>query len=1179
MHSLKPPDSKLTGYKTKMTKTLRIALVSTFLFTLLIVLLAANGPVPNPQEAARLNNIGVAYMNQQLFEKAVKKFEEAAANDPALEVAVVNRGVALFNLQRGDEAKALLEKIVHNNPKNAYAWYSLGLYYKNTTDAGLAVAAFRRVAEIDADDADNWYYLGSTYAQLKQFPEAIDAFEHALKLDPRHASAQFGLALAYQQSGQADPAHEAMKRFQYITQNKLGAPISLSYGEQGKYSRAEDSPLAVEKVPAQIPVKFVDVTAQARIMTIPSSVGSATMEDGHVERHLAESIVGTGACFLDYDGDGRVDIFVTDDGPQGGFGLYRNLVNGKFEDITKAAGLDPSLHGIGCTAGDYDNDGATDLVVSFRHRIMLLHNEKNGTFKEVTEAAGIKADGLNVGVTFIDYDHDGDLDLYVSRASFRALAGDEPEWEDQVWRNNGNGTFTDVGRETGLSTGGFHTAAVGTDYNNDRAIDVVVTGKAPTIFDNPREGRFPARQPWNGPKPEDTLGVAVLDFNHDGGMDLAFTHIFAPGLTLWQNNQGKNFEQVKLPETDWVRAYGVAAIDYDNDGWVDLVAVGETKDGKGEIRMFRNLGPDGWKDVTADVGLDKIQLKGPRAIIVGDYENDGASDLLITQNHGPAVLLHNEGGNKNNSLRLALKGLNDNKSAIGTKVEVFSDGLRQKFEVYGSSGYLGQNSPYLTIGLGQAKVADVVRLLWPTGVLQDEIEVAANKQQNIEELDRRGSSCPTLFAWDGHEYQLVGDMLGAGVVGHWIAADNGNVERNIARPTEAIKIERAALREKNGKLSFRFMEPLEESVYLDQVQLLAVDHPDVLDVFPNEYFASNPPYPPFKVVFSDKNDARPPAGAWDEHGHNVLPALLAHRYLGDFKVLSFQGFTEPHSLELDLGEPYRGGPLWLLLHGEVEYFSATSMYAADQAHLRPFAPYVEAQVTESDGKAKWVRVVDDMGFPAGGPRTMTADLTGKLPPGTKRIRITTNLQIYWDNILISRTSQDQIHDQSARLTPLPLVHADLNFHGFPLKIEDQPPGNVKYIYEKTSATGPYTRPAGAYTRYGDVRSLLDAVDDKFVVFGSGDEVALDFDQAKLPALPRGWVRDYFFIANGYEKDMDFYAYRGDTVDPLPFRDMETYPYPGKSFPSDAEHLNYVLEYNTRFMSGNESAGYSFQYQK
>ena len=408
---------------------------------------------------------------------------------------------------------------------------------------------------------------------------------------------------------------------------------------------------------------------------------------------------------------------------------------------------------------------------------------------------------------------------------------------------------------------------------------------------------------------------------------------------------------------------------------------------------------------------------------------------------------------------------------------------------------------------------------------------------------------------------------------------SSRVVRNIARPTEAIKLDRSSLREKDGKLSFRFMEPLEESVYLDQVKLLAVDHPANVNVDPNEYFASNPPYPPFKVVFSNNNneDTRSPAGAWDEHGHNVLPDLLAHRFFGDFKTLPFLGFAEPHTLELDLGEAYNGGPLWLLMHGEIEYFSATSMYAADQAHLRPFAPYVEAQVADSsprkNGAGKWLRVADDIGFPAGGARTMTADLTGKLPVGTRRIRITTNLQIYWDNILISRTGQDQ----TARLTCVPLARADLGFHGFPLKIEDQPPGNVKYIYEKTSATGPYTRPAGAYTRYGDVRPLLESIDDKFAVFGSGDEIALDFDPATLPALPRGWVRDYFFIANGYEKDMDFYAYRGDTVDPLPFRDMRAYPYPGQSFPSDADHLNYLLEYNTRFMSGNEAGGYSFQY--
>jgi len=1114
-------------------------------------------------EAARINNLGAAYMNQQLFEKALKAFEQAATLDPKFQIATMNQGIALLNLGRVDVARKFLEQAVKENPRDSHAWYNLGMLEKNSANSA-AADAFRHVTEIDPNDADTWYFLGASYAQNKQYPEAIDAFQHALKLNPLHASAEFGLSRAYQQSADLAHAREHLTRFQYITQNKLGSPISLAYGEQGKYSLAEESPEMVQKVPQELQVRFVDVTEQAGLKRKPSTT---TAKD------LA-SYLGPGACFLDYDADGRIDLFLPDNGKEGGMSLYHNVGNGKFVDVTREAGLDPTLHGIGCTAGDYDNDGFTDLAVTTKDRVLLLHNEKKGIFTNVTETAGIKNRGFNVGVTLVDYDHDGDLDLYVLR--YREGPGFDPRiettgWagslstENAMWRNNGNATFTDVTSTTGLGRSLPSLAAIGTDYNNDRAIDLVVANGIfrPTLFENRREGEFAMPEIWPKEMAGGERGIAVLDFNHDGWMDLAFTHSGAPAVTLWRNKDSKSFEQVTLPATNWVRAWGIAAIDYDNDGWVDLAAVGETKDGKGEVRLFRNLGPDGFKDVTADVGLDKIQLKDPRAIITGDYDGDGATDLLITQNHGPAVLLRNEGGNKNHWLRLNLKGLADNKSAIGTKVEVFAGGNRQKFEIYGSNGYLGQNSPYLTVGLGQSTQADVVRMLWPTGVLQDEVEVAADREQKYMEIDRRGSSCPTLFVWDGERYKFVADMLGAGVVGHWV----GPGQRDIPRPTEYIKIDRNTIREKDGKLSFRFMEPLEEAVYLDQVKLLAVDHSADLDVYPNEYFASNPPYPNFKVVSS--RNARPPAGAWDEHRHNMLPDLQAHHYFGDFVLLPFAGFTKLHTLELDLGEPYQRGPLWLLLHGEVEYFSANSMYAADQAGVHAIAPYVEAK----NAAGKWIKVIDDIGFPAGGPRTMTADLTGKLPPGTQRIRISTNLQIYWNNILIDRTPQDQ----EVRLSSIPLAHADLRFHGFPLKIEGNPPGNVMYVYEKASPTGPYTRPAGSYTRYGDVVPLLTSLDDKLVVFGSGDEVALDFDPSKLPALPKGWVRDYFFDANGYEKDMDFYAYDFTNVDPLPFTSMNMYP-SDKSFPLDDAHLDYLLEYNTRYMSGHESPGFRFNYQ-
>lgn len=1136
-----------------------------------------NAPAEPVVEAARLNNLGVAYMNQQLFEKALKSFEAAAKLDPKLPQARLNQGIALLNLQRIDPARDILLEAARTDPKDAHTWYNLGLLYKNNGESEKAAEAFHKVTEIDPNDADAWYFLGAVLAQARQFSEAIKAFETALKLNPLHASAEFGLARAYQQSGDLSQGRQHLARFQYVTQNKLGAPMSLAYGEQGQYSRAEESSAAVEKAPPAIAVRFVDVTAKSgiRSKTTPRAPESKLSD-----------FLGPGACFFDYDGDGKPDLFLPDNGPAGGMGLYHNLGAGRFEDVTRKAGFDPALHAISCTAGDYDNDGAVDLAVGIGDGLMLLHNDRNGTFRNVSEAAGIpkvRADlsPLALGITFVDYDHDGDIDLFVPR--FLNVAAPKPgEYFElggqgspgnKLLRNNGNGTFSDVTRELDLFGAEPDIAAANTDYNNDRAVDLVVTGwtQRTVIYENPREGKFPQRQPWPVPMAgqanqnpgSHAAGVIALDFNHDGWMDLAFTHWGPPGLTLWRNKEGKSFEPVELPKVNWFRGWGLAALDYDNDGWIDLVALGETSDGKGEVRLFRNLGPEGFKDVTADVGLDKIQLKDPRAIVTADFDGDGATDLLITQNHGPAILLRNEGGNKNHWLRLSLKGLNDNKSAVGTKVEVFAGANRQKWEVYGSSGYLGQNSLDLLVGLGRATQADIVRMLWPTGVLQDEIEVAGNRTQNYVEIDRRGSSCPTLFVWDGRHYELVGDMIGAGVIGHWVAPG----QRNIPRPIEYIKVDRNVLRERDGKLSFRLMEPMEEVVYLDQVRLLAVDHPKDFDVYPNEYFASNPPYPEFKVIAS--RNARPPAGVWDEHGHNLLPDLLAHRYVGDFELLPFKGFTRPHSLTLDLGEPYRGGPLHLLLHGEIEYFTATGMYAADQGGIQGVAPYVEAE----DARGNWIRVIEDMGFPAGLPRTMTADLSGKLPVGTRRIRITTNLQIYWDSILVDRTSQNL----AVRLTPVPLARGDLGFHGYPRQIEAQPPGNVTYVYEQVSATGPYARQSGAYTRYGDVRALLAGADDRFVVFGSGEEVALEFDPSSLPPLPQGWARDYFFMANGYEKDMDFYAAEGDRVEPLPFHAMGVYPYAGKSYPLDDGHVGYLLEYNTRHVSGKEPRGYAYKF--
>ena len=1106
----------------------------------------------NAVEAYRFNTLGVAHMNQQRPADAQKYFDQALEADPKFAVARLNLGVSLLGQQKLDAARAALEEATKQLPNDPYAWYNLGLAYKDTGEAEKGIAAFQRVTEIKPNEADAHYFVGYLNSQIQKYDEAIAAFQKGLALNPVHASAEFGLARALQRKGDSAAAREHLARFQKITSEHLGTPFGAGYGDQGKFSTAELPLSTAADVPPAIPVHF---TPEA---------------DPFVSRSGGNAVAvgaSTGTCFFDFDGDGRPDLFLVSGTADGASHLLRNLGNGRFGDVTKDGGIKLVGAGLGCAAGDFDNDGKTDLAVCLSDGVRLLHNNGEGKFEDVTEAAGIRKEKGCVGVTFVDFDHDGDLDLYVTMAADSSADGTKAH--NLLWRNNGNSTFTDVSAETALGVAATGAGVVTTDFNNDRAIDFVLAGGAAgaSILLNPREGKFAplAGIDFAKEKLPPAVGVVAFDFDKDGWMDLAFTHSGAPGISLWRNVEGKRLERVALPDFGWQKGWGIAAVDYDNDGWLDLVAAGESSNGA-ELRLLRNLGSKGWGDVTKSVGLDSVKLNQPRAIAVADIDGNGDADLVVTQLGGAPTVLRNEGGNQHAWMSIDLKALNDNKSGIGTKVELYAGTLYQKWELAGASGYLGQNAAPILAGLGAETSAEVVRLLWPTGVPQDEIKLAAKKTQAITELDRRGSSCPILFSWNGREYEFIADMIGPGVVGHWIAPG----KRDVPDPDEYLKVSTRSVKARNGLLSFRFLEPMEETVYLDQVRLLAIDHPSAYEVFPNERFVSAPPFPEFRVVASQ--NAHTPVGAWDDHGHDMLSLIQKtdRKYVTDFEDLPYMGFAKLHWLELDLGVWDAQKPLRLIMDGYTDYFTATSMYAADQAGVKVIAPYLEAQ----DAQGKWVRVVEDMGFPAGLERTMVADLSGKLMPGTRRIRIVTNLKIYWDAIRIDQT----LDPQEVRVSEVPLAKAALEFLGYPREIRLQPASDTAYSYAHRSMSGPYARAAGNYTRYGDVYDLLRASDDRFAVFGSGEGLKLDFDPKGLPELPAGWVRDYFFYADGFEKDLDFYAADAFTVEPLPKHSTLPYPYPeGKDYPGDADHLNYQLEYNTRTRSGRMPPSLRYQY--
>ena len=1115
-------------------------------------------PQRNSAEAYRLNTLGVAYMNQQRPADAQKYFERALAADNTFEVARLNLGIAQLAQQKLEPARTALAVAAAKLPDDPYAWYNLGLTYKDLGDAEKGVEAFTHVTQI-ANEADPWYFVGYLDSQLQQYDKAIVAFQKALALFPYHASAEFGLARAYQRSGNADAAKEHLAKFQKMVADHLGTPFGAAYGDQGRLSLAELPRSTMQNAPAAIPVRYT----QQPTSSFVTSGASNSVAVGP----------SNGVCFFDYDSDGKPDLFLVSGDAAGTSHLLHNTGNGKFEDVTAPTGLAIPGSGFGCAAGDFDNDGHSDLAVCFADGVRLFHNNGSGHFDDVTETVGIRRKPGCVGLTWVDYDHDGDLDLYVTMQPSAADSA-SAKIHNELWRNNGNSTFTDVSAETALGFDATGAGVVTTDFNNDRAIDFVVAGGSDgaSILLNPREGKFAALPAIDFKKENlpPAVGVVAFDFNKDGWMDLAFTHAGAPGISLWRNVDGKRLERVALSDFGWQRGWGISALDYDDDGWLDLIAVGESSSG-GQIRLLRNLGTKGWEDATKQTHLDAVKLTQPRAIATADLAGNGSPDVVVTQLGGPPVILKNEGANQHNWMNVDLKALADNKSGIGTKVEIYAGALYQKWEVQGASGYLGQNAPTILAGLAEEKNAEVVRLLWPTGVPQDEINLSARKIQSIGELDRRGSSCPILFAWNGKDYEFIADMIGPGVVGHWVGAGaDGVAERDVPDPDEYLKVSASSVRPLHGMLSFRFMEPMEETVYLDQLRLVAVDHPANYEVFPNERFVSNPPFPEFRVIAS--RDAHPPVGAWDDGGNDVL-SLISRRdrkYVTEFASLPFAGFAQLHWLELDLGAWDATKPLRLLMDGYTDYFTATSMYAADQAGVKVIAPYVEVL----DAQGKWDRVVEDLGFPAGLERTMVADLTGKIPLGTRRIRIVTNLKIYWDAIRVDQTPGAK----EIRAAEVPLAKASLEFFGYPKEIRLNPASDTVYSFKNRSMTGPYARAAGNYTRYGDVLDLLSRVDDRFAVFGSGEGVAVDFDPRNLPALPSGWQRDYFFYANGFEKDLDFYAAHAFSVEPLPRHGLLAYPYPaGKEYPSDAQHLGYQLEYNTRQRSDRMPPNLSYHY--
>ncbi|MFQ6091518.1 MAG: CRTAC1 family protein [bacterium] len=512
---------------------------------------------------------------------------------------------------------------------------------------------------------------------------------------------------------------------------------------------------------------FVDVTAQSGIM-FQHSFGDDDMSN------ILES-TGSGCAFFDYDGDGHLDIYavsgcyldgINDIGHKGlrlTNHLYRNNGDGTFTDVTEQAGVGDEGYGMGCVVGDYDNDGDPDLYVTNYGPNTLYRNNGDGTFRDVTEEAGVGDTLWGVGAVFFDYNNDGYLDLYVGNylefdPEYRLYyEADEfpgplayPGQRDVLYRNNGDGTFTDVTEAAGVLNEGRAMGVLSSDYDDDGWVDLFVANDAMEnyLYRNNGDGTFTEVGLESGTAFSEhgdaasSMGGDFADFDLDGDLDL-----LVPDMTFnsFYRNLGHGFfedvsAQIGVAEISgqyW--SWGGDLFDYDNDGDLDIFISngdGHRLDTQEELFLANVPGPKGervFKDVAGQSGEFFRHKSVSRGMAVGDYDNDGDLDVFILNLDQPSILLRNDGGNRNHWLMIQLRGTKSNRDGVGARVTLRTGDLKQVEEKKTGTGYLSQNDPRLHFGLGDRRHIEKVVIRWPSGVTQRLTNIDADKIMTVIE--------------------------------------------------------------------------------------------------------------------------------------------------------------------------------------------------------------------------------------------------------------------------------------------------------------------------------------------------------------------------------------------------------------------------------------------------------------
>jgi tetratricopeptide (TPR) repeat protein len=1081
-------------------------------------------------------NIGKAQLENRSSTDAIAAFEKAVEIRPESPPALRNLARAFLLARDSDGVRRALDRAARAEADSAATAYLLGIHHARQTQFAEAMAPFETAARLDPHTATLRFQLAVAYQAIQRHDDAQQQLRETLRLDPLHASAHFKLSTYARQRGDMETAQAHMREFMRLRQ---------VFGDESRNTEALESCVYTRPEPAT-PAIGTDVGRQADLLVRFHDATDILLPD-------ESSRTADCLTVLDVDAGGNITLFAAH-----GASGYRLLQTSA--DAWRPSAMVPladNAEVLQCVAGDFFNavppsekyDAAVhargDVIVMTSSGPRLLQRTSDGAFSDVTKRSGI-AGGRAEHATWVDFEHDGDLDLLLSAASGPAL-----------WQNNGDGSFRMVTDSVGVVGADSAVASLAVELHEDVAVDLIVarSPKDTVVFENLRTGQFRLRPDPPGPLP---AGRAIIadDFDNDGHADIVVGHEHGAVVIHGAGARRSTITDAELA------VHAIAALDVDNDGWLELALGGvHTSDpARGMVSLHRWDG-SGWRPVHETVGLRAPAIPPVTEIHAFDADSDGDTDLTEVTSDGLRVL-RNEGGNKNRQLKLRLTTVKTNPSGLGTRVEVRAGAFRLTRFVH--------RLP-IEIGVGSRNRLDAVQTLWTNGVVDNQINVEVPTDPlTLVEKNVATGSCPFLFAWDGQRFRFVTDLLGNSPIGLPLSRE----VMLPADPEEIVWIGSAdGFPAREGSFVLTVTNEFREVFYLDEARLIAIDHPIGTETHSTDKIMF-PPFPGSEVrVLGSPRSLR------QSHSDDGIDRTEALRRLdGEFAAAGkplpppYRGMCRPLGIILDFGPlDHLSSPV-LAMTGWLQYGDGSTNIALSQdKSLKIILPMLEAETT--DGSFMAVDTV--VGMPAGKTKTILVDIAGKLPPGARRLRLTTSFEIRWDRIALFEVMRPQ---EAYPYASAP-KHAELSWRGFS-EIRSPRPGHPTTPDFGSVSPFPAWRRAlqGWCTRYGDVRELLEKRDDRMVIMNAGDALELTFDAGVFPPAAERMVRSFFFYSVGWDKDGDHNVVDGDTVAPLPrslSASTDSTAVPSDSPTGPIEQTDGVptghdweLEYNTRWVPGN-----------